>query len=91
MTEKRYVRQAAALKYDAAKKQAPVLAASGKGLTAEAIIKRAQDNGVPIQQDPALVGLLAELEVNEMIPADLYEAVAEVFAFIYQADKQAGK
>jgi len=91
MTEKKYVRQAAALKYDAAKKQSPVLTASGKGLTAEAIIKRAQDNGVPVQQDPALVGLLAELEVNEMIPADLYEAVAEVFAFIYQADKQAGK
>nr|WP_318540979.1 EscU/YscU/HrcU family type III secretion system export apparatus switch protein [Terribacillus saccharophilus] len=54
-------------------------------------MKRAQDNGVPVQQDPALVGLLTELNVNKMIPADLYEAVAEVFAFIYQADKQAGK
>ena len=91
MTDKKNIRQAAALKYDAAKRQAPVLTASGHGLTAEAIIKRATDNGVPIQQDPALVGLLSELQVNEMIPADLYDAVAEVFAFIYQADKQAVK
>jgi flagellar biosynthesis protein len=91
MTDKHPVRQAAALKYDAAKQRAPVLTASGHGLTAEAIIKRAEDNGVPIQQDPALVGLLSELKVNDTIPADLYEAVAEVFAFIYQADKQAGE
>jgi flagellar biosynthesis protein len=91
MTDKHSVRQAAALKYDAAKQHAPVLTASGHGLTAEAIIKRAQDNGLPIQQDPALVGLLGELKINDTIPADLYEAVAEVFAFIYQADKRAGK
>ncbi|MFP7494098.1 EscU/YscU/HrcU family type III secretion system export apparatus switch protein [Terribacillus saccharophilus] len=91
MSEKHTMRQAAALKYDTAKRQAPVITASGQGLTAEAIIKRAQDNGVPIQEDPALVGLLTELKVNDMIPAELYEAVAEVFAFVYQADKQAGK
>ncbi|SNZ09580.1 flagellar biosynthesis protein [Terribacillus aidingensis] len=91
MTDKHPVRQAAALKYDTAKQHAPVLTASGRGLTAEAIIKRAEDNGVPIQQDPALVGLLGELKVNDAIPADLYEAVAEVFAFIYKADRQAGE
>jgi flagellar biosynthesis protein len=33
------------------------------------------------------VELLAELNINETIPEELYEAVAEVFAFIYEADR----
>lgn len=38
-------------------------------------------------EDASLVELLAELNINETIPEELYQAVAEVFAFIYQADK----
>lgn len=86
MSEKRP--KAAALKYDQNRNQAPTVVASGKGMIAENIIKNARENNVPIQEDTSLVELLAELNINETIPEELYQAVAEVFAFVYRADKQ---
>lgn len=88
MKDKR--KKAAALKYDQDKDFAPVVSAKGKGLIAEEIVKRAKEHDVPILEDPSLAGLLTELNVNERIPEELYQAVAEVFAFIYQTDKAAG-
>ncbi|BAC13498.1 flagellar biosynthesis [Oceanobacillus iheyensis HTE831] len=35
-----------------------------------------------------MIEILAELNINESIPDELYMAVAEVFAFVYQADKE---
>ncbi|HEY4554203.1 MAG TPA: EscU/YscU/HrcU family type III secretion system export apparatus switch protein [Bacillaceae bacterium] len=71
---------------------APVVLAKGKGLTAENIIKKAQEHQIPMQEDPSLVQLLGQLDINEAIPEELYLAVAEVFAFIYRLDqKMAGK
>ncbi|MFC0472041.1 EscU/YscU/HrcU family type III secretion system export apparatus switch protein [Halalkalibacter kiskunsagensis] len=40
-----------------------------------------------IQEDASLVDVLAELELNQAIPQELYEVVAEVFAFIYRIDR----
>jgi flagellar biosynthesis protein len=84
-------KQAVALSYDASVHEAPVVVAKGKGYVAEAIIAAAKQHGIPIQEDPSLVQLLSELEVNEMIPEDLYALVAELFAFIYRLDRQAKK
>jgi flagellar biosynthesis protein len=84
-------KQAVALSYDANVHEAPVVVAKGKGYVAEAIIAEAKQHGIPIQEDPSLVQLLSELEVNEMIPEDLYALVAELFAFIYRLDRQAKK
>lgn len=86
MNEKR--NKAAALRYDQYKSAAPMITATGKGLVADEIIKRAKENDIPIMEDSSLVELLAELNINETIPEELYQAVAEVFAFVYQADKQ---
>ncbi|WP_010649340.1 EscU/YscU/HrcU family type III secretion system export apparatus switch protein [Oceanobacillus massiliensis] len=86
MTMKR--KMAAALRYDQDKDFAPTVTATGKGLVADEIIKKAKESEVPILEDASLVGLLAELNINEKIPEELYQAVAEVFAFVYQADKQ---
>ncbi|MGJ9458843.1 EscU/YscU/HrcU family type III secretion system export apparatus switch protein [Oceanobacillus sp. CF4.6] len=86
MTEKR--NKATALKYDQKKNSAPMVTAKGKGLVADEIIKKAKENEVPILEDASLVELLAELNINETIPEELYQAVAEVFSFIYHADKQ---
>ncbi|SFA41854.1 flagellar biosynthesis protein [Parageobacillus thermantarcticus] len=80
-------KQAVALSYDANIHEAPVVVAKGKGYVAEAIIDAAKQHGIPIQEDPSLVQLLSELEINEAIPEDLYRLVAEVFAFIYRLDK----
>lgn len=62
---------------------APRVTASGRGLTAEEILRLAEDNGVPLQADEDLVEVLASLPVGQEIPASLYRAVAEVIAFAY--------
>lgn len=85
MNEKR--KKAVSLRYDQEKDFAPFVSASGKGYVAEEIIKLAEEHEIPIIEDPSLVELLAQLDVNEYIPGDLYEVVAEIFAFIYEVDK----
>lgn len=90
MKRKKFKR-AAALSYDEGQQIAPELSAKGIGLVAENIIKKAKENNVPIVEDPSLVELLSELEINESIPEQLYEAVAEVFAFIYQVEQEASE
>lgn len=84
-------KEAVALSYHPDSADAPIVTAKGKGKTAEMIIEKAKENQIPIQEDPALVNLLGQLNINESIPQELYQAVAEVFAFIYQVDKSAGK
>ncbi|WP_421384564.1 EscU/YscU/HrcU family type III secretion system export apparatus switch protein [Bacillus salacetis] len=82
-------KQAIALHYEQEKQQAPKVIAKGKGLIAENILQRAKEHNVPIQEDKNLVELLGNLDINESIPEDLYQAVAEVFAFLYRVDKEA--
>lgn len=80
-------KKAVAMHYDHSTASAPKITASGKGYVADNIITSAKAHGVPIQEDETLVELLSQLEINEKIPEELYQVVAEVFAFIYQADK----
>lgn len=82
-------KKAVALRYNQEKSNALAIAATGKGLIADEIIKKVQENAVPILEDHTLIELLAELNINETIPEELYQ-VAEVFAFIYQTDKGLG-
>lgn len=81
-------KQAAVLSYNPDAAGVPTVTAKGKGLIAEKIIEIAKENNIPIQEDPGLVELLGQLEINEAIPEDLYQAVAEVFAFIYHLDQR---
>lgn len=84
-------KMAAALSYDRTIDFSPKVTAHGKGLIAEQIIKKAKENSVPILEDASLVELLSDLNINEAIPTELYEAVAEVFAFVYNLDQKAKK
>ncbi len=84
-------KEAVALKYNPLESTSPVVIAKGKGETAERILKSAEEHNIPIQEDPSLVHLLSKLEIEESIPEELYEVVAELFAFIYHLDKEAGK
>ncbi|MET3728755.1 flagellar biosynthesis protein [Fictibacillus halophilus] len=84
-------KEAVALKYNPLESTSPVVIAKGKGETAERILKSADEHNIPIQEDPSLVHLLSKLEIEESIPEELYEVVAELFAFIYHLDKEAGK
>ncbi|RLL45302.1 hypothetical protein D8M04_10630 [Oceanobacillus piezotolerans] len=83
-------KKAAALQYDEKKLTAPIVSATGKGLVAEEILEVAKQHNIPIIEDSSLVELLAELNINEAIPEELYEVVAEIFAFIYRTDQQVG-
>ncbi|MFC0558622.1 EscU/YscU/HrcU family type III secretion system export apparatus switch protein [Halalkalibacter alkalisediminis] len=80
-------KQAIALRYQANKDHSPKVIGKGQGLLAEEIITLAKEHQIPIQEDPSLVGMLSQLEVNQTIPPELYEVVAEVFAFIYRIDQ----
>jgi type III secretion protein U len=69
---------ACALKYAEEEDGAPVVIASGEGDLAQRIMRAARDYGVPIVRDVPLARALRELEVGEVIPEALYEAVAEI-------------
>ncbi|MFB4158684.1 EscU/YscU/HrcU family type III secretion system export apparatus switch protein [Geomicrobium sp. JSM 1781026] len=79
---------AAALRYDKDRTDAPVVKAKGYGHVADQIKKSAEKSAIPVQKDPSLAELLSHLHMNEPIPEHLYEAVAEVFAFIYQVERE---
>jgi flagellar biosynthesis protein len=79
-------KQVVALRYDAEREGAPKVVASGRGDAAEAILAAAHEHGVPVEEDAALLGLLAGCEVGEEIPAELYEAVAELLTWLYRVE-----
>jgi flagellar biosynthesis protein len=81
-------RRAAALHYEHGKGGAPTLVAKGQGFIAEKILASAQQHGVPIHHDPALVDALSRLDLGEQIPTELFSAVATVIAFIYRLKMQ---
>jgi len=89
MNENRFKRkEAVALTYQPEASDAPKVVAKGKGKIAENILEKAAENGIPIQEDVSLVELLGKLDINESIPEELYQAVAEVFAFVYRLDRE---
>jgi len=79
--------RAVALKYEGGKK-APKVVAKGDGLLAEKIIELAQEHDVPLYEDADLLLLLAEVDLDETIPEELYKAVAEVLAFVYSINNK---
>ncbi len=83
MKTKHFIKKATALKYDQNKDHAPMLLAKGSNKTAQHIIKLAKENDIPIKKDEDLVEMLSQIELNKEIPIELYQAVAEVFSFIY--------
>jgi flagellar biosynthetic protein FlhB len=73
-----------ALSYDG-EHPAPVVVAKGQDHVALQIRKLAEEHGVPIVPDPPLARELHRaVEIGQMIPADLYAAVAQVLAFVYR-------
>ncbi|WP_031432283.1 EscU/YscU/HrcU family type III secretion system export apparatus switch protein [Methylomarinum vadi] len=72
---------AVALKYDG--KNAPKVTAKGEGVTAQQILELAERHGVPLQNQPELARILAQVPLGDEIPRELYVAVAEIIAFAY--------
>jgi flagellar biosynthesis protein len=79
---------AVALTYDRSRDDAPRVAASGRGAVAERILEAAREAGIPIRHDADLLEILARVPVGDEIPPELYQAVAEILAFIYRMNAE---
>ncbi|WP_237154524.1 EscU/YscU/HrcU family type III secretion system export apparatus switch protein [Oryzibacter oryziterrae] len=77
------IRKAVALTYTAP--APPKVVATGKGEIADAIVAKAREAGVPIEENPLLAEALSKLELDATIPEDLYKAVAAVIGAILRA------
>src|SRR4051812_731680 len=79
---------AVALRYDA-QKAAPEVVAKGSDLLAKKIREIAADGGVPVIADPPLArSLHASVEVGHVIPEEMYQAVAQLLAFVYRTARR---
>lgn len=84
--------QAIALSYQQASgSSAPKVIAKGSGFVAERILSTAKQHSVPIYQNKTLVSMLMAVELDREIPHELYQAVAEVLAYVYHIDQRIGK
>jgi len=76
---------AVALKYDQAKFRAPVVVAKGADEVALYIRRLAEENKVPVLESPALArSIFYTTELDHPIPEQLFAAVAQVLAYVYQ-------
>ena len=82
------LKSAVALKYRTDKDPAPKVTAKGEGLVAERIIALAKENQVPIKEDPDLVQILSQVDINREVPPSVYKVVAEMLAFIYKMNRR---
>lgn len=82
---------AVALRYDIDRDKAPLVLATGRGPVADEILRIAEENKIPLYEDPELAKLLTKLELDTEIPPELYTLVAEVLFFVYKLDRMAEK
>ncbi|QEK12259.1 flagellar biosynthesis protein FlhB [Crassaminicella thermophila] len=76
---------AVAIRYDSKLEDAPVVLAKGKDLIAQKIKEVAKENNVIIIENKMLArGIYFAVDIGDYIPPDLYQAVAEVLAYVYR-------
>lgn len=77
---------AVAIKYDQEEAPAPIVIAKGEDYLAQKIKEVARENNVEIVENKPLARMLyANVDIGAQIPPELYQAVAEVLAFVYHA------
>lgn len=82
------MKRAVAMAYNPDEGGAPRVVAKGSGITAEAIVSLANEHGVYVHQSPELVNLLMQVDLDSEIPPELYQAVAEILAWLYSLDRE---
>ena len=79
---------AVALKYEEGMGQAPMVVAKGADYVAYKIKEKARESKIPIIENRPLARMIYEkVELEEEIPAEMYEAVAEILAFVFKFNK----
>lgn len=84
-SDKKKVDCAVALSY-ALEAKAPIITASGRGVTAKKIKEAAERNGIKIIEDESLTNILIHQEIGSCIPEYTYKAAAAIFAFLLKKD-----
>ena len=79
---------AVALTYRRDEMDAPQVRAKGTDHLARRIRSLAQENDVPVIQNPPLAQALNNVEVGDSVPQDMYKAVAEILAYVYNLKGQ---
>ena len=83
---------AVALRYNAQESQAPVVVAKGVDHLAEKIKEIARENNVPVRENvPLARALYKAVEIGDMIPEELYKAVATLLASIWKLKPRAAR
>ena len=71
------------------KRISPLIVAKGRNLIARRIKEIARENNIPIVENRPLAQSLYKLvDTGGMIPPDLYQAVAEVLAYVYKLTRK---
>ncbi|MFN2357811.1 MAG: flagellar biosynthesis protein FlhB [Desulfotignum sp.] len=84
-------RLAVALKYDNMQMDAPMVTAKGAGPVAENIRRIARENDVPLVEDKLLArNLYSHVDIEEAVPMEYYQAVAELLAYVYRLKNRQG-
>jgi flagellar biosynthesis protein len=76
---------AVALEYEIGTRTAPTVVAKGRGHIAEQIMEIARENGIMIEANPLLAEALSGVPLDDSIPHELYQAVAEVIGFVIRS------
>ncbi|NVP54961.1 flagellar biosynthesis protein FlhB [Mycoplana rhizolycopersici] len=80
---------AVALRYVREEQDAPIVVAKGQDLVALKIRELAEENGIPVFEDPPLArSMFAQVSVDSVIPPVFYKAVAELIHRVYAASPQ---
>lgn len=83
---------AIAIQYDQETMTAPKVVAKGQGFMAQKIREIAAEHGIPIvERKPLAQALFKTVEVGHEVPADFYQAVAEILAYVYELSRQQGR
>ncbi|MDL2224997.1 EscU/YscU/HrcU family type III secretion system export apparatus switch protein [Eubacteriales bacterium OttesenSCG-928-M02] len=80
------LKKAAALKYDAQTDDAPYIVGLGVGITAENMVKEAEEHDVPVVENQDVASALTKLGIGDAIPEELFSVVAEILVFIARVD-----
>ncbi|MBD3264175.1 MAG: flagellar biosynthesis protein FlhB [Candidatus Omnitrophica bacterium] len=85
-------RLAIALQYNPREAAAPKVVAKGQRLVAEKIIAIAKEKDIPVIENRPLARMLFKMvEIGQVIPVTLYQAIAEVLAYLHRLGKTKGK
>ena len=80
---------AVALKYIDGEMEAPKVVAKGADLIALKIKEVARENDVPIMENKPLARMLYDkVELDQEVPQEMYQAVAEILAFVYKLNQK---